>query len=193
MITFESAGSETGPVRIGLIADSHIPREVKMLPPHVAAAFRGVDLILHAGDIYDQTVLDELERIAPVLAARGNGDGDFPPDRRVERSHTFDAAGVSLGITHGMGYPGSAEDCDRAMQREFGRCVDVIVVGDTHVAIAEMFDGIHFVNPGSPTLPGNLYELGTVGLLEITGGTVEARIVRLDEFPIPFQRHLIYY
>ena len=193
MTTFEPASLGTGPVRIGLISDTHIPRDAKMLPPHVAEAFRGVDLILHAGDIYDQTVLDELETIAPVLAARGNGDGDSPPDRRVERSHTFDVAGVSLGITHGLVYPGSAEDCGRAMQRQFGRRVDIIVVGDTHVAMAEMFDGIHIVNPGSPTLPRNRYELGTVGLLEITGGTVDARIVRLDEFPIPFQRHLIYY
>lgn len=193
MITFEPASLGTGPVRIGLISDTHIPRDAKMLPPHVAAAFRGVDLILHAGDIYVQSVLDELEEIAPVLAARGNGDGAFPPDRRVERSHTFDVAGVSLGITHGLDCPRSSEDCDRAMQREFGRHVDVIVVGDTHLAMAEMFDGIHFVNPGSPTLPRNLYQLGTVGLLEITGGTVEARIVPLDEFPIPFQRHLIYY
>ncbi len=79
------------------------------------------------------------------------------------------------------------------MQRQFGRRVNVIIVGDTHVAMAEMFDGIHFVNPGSPTLPRNLYELGTVGFLEISGGTVAASIVRLDEFPIPFQRHLIYY
>ncbi len=193
MTTFEPASLGTGPVRIGLISDTHIPRDAKMLPPHVAEAFRGVDLILHAGDIYDQTVLDELETIAPVLAARGNGDGDSPPDRRVERSHTFDVAGVSLGITHGLVYPGSAEDCGRAMQRQFGRRVDIIVVGDTHVAMAEMFDGIHIVNPGSPTLPRNRYELGTVGLLEITGGTADARIVRLDEFPIPFQRHLIYY
>ncbi len=193
MITFEPAGPDTGPARIGLIADTHIPRDVKMLPPHVKEAFRGVDLILHAGDIYDQTVLDELEETAPTMAARGNGDWNLSQDRRVKDSHTLEVAGVSLGITHGLDYPRSAEECDRTMQREFGRRVDVIVVGDTHVAMAEMFDGIHLVNPGSPTLPRNLYELGTVGLLEIVGSTVEARIVRLDEFPIPFHRDLIYY
>ncbi len=193
MITIESVGSETGHVRIGLISDTHIPRDAKMLPPHVAAAFRGIDLILHAGDIYDQAVLDELDEIAPVLAARGNGDCNFPTDRRVEDSHTFDVAGISLGVTHGLAYPRSAKYLHEVMQRQFGRRVDVIVVGDTHVAIAEMFDGIHFVNPGSPTLPRNLYELGTVGLLDITGGAVEAHIVQLDKFPIPFQRHLVYY
>ena len=61
-------------MRIGLLADTHIPRDVKMLPPHVKVALDGVDLILHAGDIYLLTVLDELEAIAPVIAARGNGD-----------------------------------------------------------------------------------------------------------------------
>jgi len=79
------------------------------------------------------------------------------------------------------------------MQRVFGRRVDVIVVGDTHMAIVEMFGTTWLVNPGSPTLPRNLYELGTMGILEIARGTVKAHIVRLDEFPIPFQRNLIYY
>ncbi len=193
MITFESAVSETDPVRIGLISDTHVPRDAKMLPPHVEEAFRAVDLILHAGDIYDQTVLDELEKIAPVLAARGNGDIGLPEDRRVKCSHTFDVAGVSLGMTHGLDFPSSAEYCHRAMQREFGRRVDVLVLGDTHVAMAEVFDGIHLVNPGSPTLPSNRYELGTVAILEIVAGAVAARIVQLDEFPIPFHRHLIYH
>ncbi len=55
---------------IGLISDTHIPWAVKELPPEVGEAFRGVDLILHAGDIYSHAVLDELERIAPVLAAK---------------------------------------------------------------------------------------------------------------------------
>lgn len=193
MTTFKPADFNAGPVCIGLISDTHIPRDAKMLPPHVKEAFQGVDLIIHAGDIYDPVVLDELERIAPVMAARGNGDEDLPQDPRVKDNHTLDIAGVSLGITHGLGYPRSAEDCDRTMQRVFGRRVDVIVVGDTHVPMVEMFDGTCMVNPGSPTLPRNLFELGTVGLLKVVGGTVEARIVRLDEFPIPFQRNLIYY
>ena len=61
-------------MRIGLISDTHIPHDAKAIPPQVKEVFRGVDLILHAGDIYLSSVLDELEEIAPVLAARGDDD-----------------------------------------------------------------------------------------------------------------------
>ena len=180
-------------MRVGLIADTHIPRDVRGLPPHVKEAFKSVDLVLHAGDIYTSAVLDELESIAPVLAARGNGDWSFPQDRRLKDSHTLDIAGVSLGITHGLDYPRSPDYYDAAMRREFGRRVDVLVCGDTHTAMLEALNGVCLVNPGSPALPDNRYELGTVGLLEISGSRFEARIVRLSDFPLPFDRELVYY
>ena len=63
-------------MRIGLISDTHIPDVARAIPRNVSRAFSGVDLILHAGDIQLASVLDELERIAPVLAARG--DDDYP-------------------------------------------------------------------------------------------------------------------
>ncbi len=52
---------------IGLIADTHIPRDAKALPPQVKDAFRSVDIILHAGDIYVSKVLDELEKIGVAI------------------------------------------------------------------------------------------------------------------------------
>ncbi len=48
---------------IGLLSDTHIPEAEKELPPELMEAFRGVDLILHAGDIYIPSVLDNLEYI----------------------------------------------------------------------------------------------------------------------------------
>ncbi len=72
-------------MRIGLITDTHIPDAAGELPARIAEIFDGVDLILHAGDVYQSSVLDELERIAPVLVALGDDDsvGLFR-DRRVE-------------------------------------------------------------------------------------------------------------
>ncbi len=163
------------------------------MPPQVKEAFRNVDLILHAGDIYATSVLDELESIAPVLAARGNGDRGLPEDDRLKDSHTLDIDGVSLGVTHGLDYPRSREYYARAMRREFGRPVDVLVLGDTHVAMVETLGRLRLVNPGSPALPNNRYELGTVAILEIARGRVEARIVQLSEFLIPFDREIFYY
>ena len=62
-------------MRIGLISDTHIPEACEHLPAPVFAAFAGVDLVMHAGDVYVNRVLDELAQIAPVIAALGNGDG----------------------------------------------------------------------------------------------------------------------
>lgn len=192
--TFEAAAPKIEPIRIGLIADTHIPRDVKILPPHVKEAFRGVDLILHAGDIYLPGILDELETIAPVLAARGNGDWGFPQDYRLNDNHVLDIAGLNLGLTHSVDYPGLPYSrLDKVMEREFGKRMDIIVFGDTHVAMVERYNGILLVNPGSPTLPNGRFELGTVGLIEIAGNRAKARIVQLSEFPLPFRRELIYY
>ena len=180
-------------VRIGLIADTHIPGNVKILPPHVREAFKGIDLILHAGDIYQPAVLDELDRIAPVLAARGNGDGGFPVDNRLNDKHVLSIAGTSLGIIHTLDDFPLPEHYGEMVEGKFGRRVDVVVFGDTHVPMVERYNSTLLVNPGSPALPRNLYQLGTVGLLEIKAGTARARIVQLSDFPLPLKRELIYY
>ena len=191
--TFEGADRGIKSVRIGLISDTHIPRDTRILPPHVGEAFKDVDLILHAGDIYLPSVLDELENIAPVLAARGNGDWEFPRDHRLKKTQVFDVAGLSVGLTHGINHTPSPEYYDKMMEREFGKRVDVVVFGDTHVATVERNNGTLLVNPGNPALPGNRFELGTVGLLEIEGSRARVRIVQLSEFSLPFNRELIYH
>ncbi len=58
-------------MKIGLIADPHLPSAGKELSPRVAEVFEGVDLILHAGDIYLASCLDWLEGIAAVKAVMG--------------------------------------------------------------------------------------------------------------------------
>jgi len=193
-VTSETGDGKIESIRIGLIADTHIPADVKTLPPHVKEAFKEVDLILHAGDIYLPGVLDELETIAPVRAARGNGDWGFPQDYRLKRNHIISIAGLNLGLTHGINYPAPSKyPFDKVMETEFGKCMDIIVFGDTHVAMIERYNSTLLVNPGSPTLPNGLFELGTVGLLEIMGNRATARIIQLTEFLLPFHRELIYY
>ncbi len=165
---------------IGLISDTHVPRDAKALPWQVKAAFKGVDLILHAGDIYVTDVLDSLERIAPVLAARGNGDGRFPLDPRIKDSHVLSIEGFKVGLTHLIWYPELPQySLEGSMQREFGGPVQIAVFGDTHVALIDTCKGVLLINPGSPTVPNGLFELGTVGLLEIVDGKAEARIIHL--------------
>ncbi len=169
-------------MKIGLLSDSHIPNAAKFLPRQVFKAFSGVDLILHAGDIYQLSVLNELEKIAPVFAARGNGDYHLPDDPRIKESHVLSLQGKRLGLTHSVEFP-EPEWCtlERAMQRDFGGTMDILVGGHTHQTMIEDYRGILIINPGSPTLLNGLYGLGTVAILELDNGIAKAKIIKLED------------
>jgi len=167
-------------MRIGLISDTHIPRDADEIPPQVREVFTGIDLILHAGDIYIFQVLDELETIGPVLAARGNGDIWLSEDPRLKESHVLNIERLRIGLTHSLDYPEPPwRSLEQAMKTEFGGPVDVFVFGGSHRAMVETYKEVLLVNPGSPTLPMGLRQLGTVGILEINQGKAEAHIIQL--------------
>ncbi|MFH1383064.1 MAG: metallophosphoesterase family protein [Chloroflexota bacterium] len=167
---------------IGLVSDTHLWLTDKELPHQVAETLSGVDLILHAGDIFVLPVLDWLEKIAPVLAARGNNDWHLPPDPRLDEHQLLKVEGLRVGLAHMRDLPDRLPHYPLAkiMRQEFGGAVDVFVFGDTHVAMVERHDGVLLVNPGSPTFPNNMDRcLGTVGRLDIESGQATARIIQL--------------
>ena len=171
-------------MKIGLISDTHIRDERQDLYPEAYRALDGVDLILHAGDIYDLCVLDRLQAIAPVVAARGNGDMSLPDDPRLKYDQTLDLAGLRFGLMHDLALPEAppVRTLETIMERRFGRPVDVIVFGDTHVAHLSLFKGVLLVNPGSPTFPSNYdRQRGTVGLLTIEDGIPSAQLIALSD------------
>ena len=168
---------------VGLLSDTHIPEVEKALPVEVMEAFRGVDLILHAGDIYISSVLDELERIAPVLAARGDDDyGDIQRDRRVKERHVLRLGGQTVWIIHIRPHPHripSWQAGGSLGQRE-PDAPDIVVFGHEHRTVVREHNGILHVNPGSPTFLNYRYGLGTVGLLSIDSGQAQVRILELQ-------------
>jgi hypothetical protein len=177
-------------MRIGLIADTHIPEACEHLPAAVFAVFSGVDLVMHAGDVYINQVLDELQKIAPVLAALGNGDEGLDghrfklaPDERVSIAHLIEVEGVRIGLAHALPTPDETSEAVfmNAMEVHFGGPVDVLVMGHSHLEGVVRFGRTLVVNPGSATLPRNLVDVpGTVGILEITvDGQVSAEIIQL--------------
>lgn len=172
------------PVRIGLISDTHIPSIAKQIPEQVEKAFRGIDLILHAGDIQVARALDWLESIAPVYAAQGNNDEDLE-DPRVKPVQILQLQGLTIAMVHIFTYP--QLPLDYFFKRHTQEPVDVVVYGDTHVPEVVREPGLLMVNPGSPTCPGpNMYiGLGHVGILEMSHGTAEASIVSLSALPNP--------
>lgn len=174
---------------IGLISDTHIPEARRELWPQVFDAFRGVDCILHAGDIHDLSVIDQLSDVAPTYAARGNGDDGSggrpvqPFDQRLKEAWIIELGGLTVGLTHDVPIPEYPPHLtlDRAMNRYFGRTdLDVLIYGDTHVEAIDTIGTTLCINPGSPTYPHNLEtQLGTIGFLEISGGRAEATIWQL--------------
>ncbi len=177
-------------MRIGLISDTHIPEAMPELWPHVFEVFEGCDSILHAGDIYDLSVIEGLHAVAPTFAARGNGDdgsggrANQPDDSRLKPSWIIERAGCKIGLTHHMPIPEMKfYNVEKAVERHFdGADLDVIVYGDTHVEHITTINGILCVNPGSPTYPHNLeVQFGTVGFLDISESGAEATIWRLNE------------
>ncbi|MDD5191108.1 MAG: metallophosphoesterase family protein [Dehalococcoidales bacterium] len=178
---------------IGLISDTHIGTPEQKIPfSQIQAAFRGVNLILHAGDIWIPRVLDELEAIAPVLCARGDDDmeEDIGADRRVMEKQILNIEGVNIWVTHirprygainpAHQTPSYASLFPRHQTTEVVKPPDVVVFGHSHKVEMEDFKGTLLVNPGSATMPHYLPKPGTVGLLNIINGKADAQIVQLE-------------
>jgi putative phosphoesterase len=148
--------------RIGVVADTHCPEFVDRLPPGLFAALRGVDMILHAGDVSSEATLAELRQLAPVEAVRGDHDRSLSA---LPRSREVIVEGKRIVIVHGnrsrwleepntllwtlsLGYFRPHGGLPRALRRRFPDA-DAIVFGHTHRPHAETIDGVLLFNPGA--------------------------------------------
>lgn len=156
-----------GPLRVAVISDTHSPRFWKSCPPSVAAHLKGVDLILHAGDVCTVGVLRELEEFAPVHAVIGNNDGADIAAWGAWETLRLELAGVKVAMIHDSG-PAKGR-LDR-MRRAFPDA-DLVIFGHSHIPLDEEADGFRIFNPGSPTDKRRQPE-GTLGLLELRDGRI---------------------
>lgn len=124
-----------GLARIGVISDTH-----GLLRPAALHALRDSRLILHAGDIGDPQILEQLAQIAPVLAVRGNNDSGDWAARLPETLITDCVPGLRALIVHDL----KTLACDA---RAAG-CA-VVVSGHSHRPLIERRDGVLYLNPGS--------------------------------------------
>jgi|HubBroStandDraft_1064217.scaffolds.fasta_scaffold81271_3 putative phosphoesterase len=177
-------------VRIGLVGDTHIPSAGADLSPEAYAVLAGSDRILHCGDLHTIDVVNRLDRIAPTLVSRGNGDDPkrhppgVPDDPRISENVLIEVEGVCIGLTHDLEHAreNRAEDeVAPLLEKHFGRRVDIAVSGHSHVPLVwGLADGTALVNPGSPTLPyGYRGVLGTIGVLAVDGDRFEITILDL--------------
>jgi putative phosphoesterase len=156
----------TSPKVIGLISDTH-----GLVRPDVHTALAGVELILHAGDVGGDDILDELALIAPVRAVYGNTDAPGQP--RLTTSIDMEIEGISIHVSHGheVGSPSPAKLLARYN-------ADVIIYGHTHKQLIARADTRWVVNPGAAG-PRRFDILPSVARMTVRGGQVDVTIVEL--------------
>jgi uncharacterized protein len=135
-------------VRLLLLADTHVPKRARELPPQVWAAIAEADLVVHAGDWVAENLLDDLEaRATRLLGCWGNNDGPGLRARLPEVGYA-DLDGLRLGVVHETGGAGGRE---RRCAARFPD-LDVLVFGHSHIPWDTTTEtGLRLLNPGSPT------------------------------------------
>lgn len=156
---------------IGVISDTHIPYRANNIPKKVFEEFKDVDLILHAGDIEDLTVLDELKKIAPVKAV--NGNCDYHPELNDFEIMTIED--IKIGLTHGTVYPKGDTQQLYYLAKELG--VNVLISGHTHRSLIKQVKDVLLLNPGSPTQPRSTD--ASIMLIKIENSILEAKIIKI--------------
>jgi putative phosphoesterase len=149
---------------IGVISDTH-----GLLRPEAVEALRSSDLIVHAGDIGNPSILDELAKLAPVRAIRGNIDTEAW-SRKLPETDVVEIGDVSIYVLHNV------HDLD-LNPRAAGFAA--VISGHSHKPSSEVRDGVLYLNPGSAG-PRRFSLPISVGRLRLRGGKIVPEVVELQ-------------
>lgn len=177
-------------MKLGVLADTHVPDVLSQLPPRVLELVNGVDIILHVGDVCSLSLLQQLEPIAQTFAVYGEQDS-AEVKKFLQEKQRLEFAGRSVGLIHGN-RAWEGDWFNRALYRlsrtrrvnalhtyilrEFPD-VDVIVFGHSHEPYVKMHGGVLLFNPGSVAPPQG--QSGSIGMLEITPNSIKGKIIPL--------------
>jgi putative phosphoesterase len=161
---------------VGLISDTHVPVRARKVPKEVFKVFENVDYIIHAGDLVQLSVIDELEQLAPVLAVYGNMDG--PEIRgRLQKLNSFKIFNWRIGVMHN---PGTLFGMSKMREIVRTNGFKVLVFGHTHNSSIKWEGKTLFINPGSPTNPVPPFiTKPTVALLRVTNEDIVPEIIQI--------------
>ena len=149
---------------IGVISDTH-----GLLRPEALAALRGMDRILHAGDVGELEVLDALRAVAPVTAVRGNVDHGAV-GATLRETEVIEIEGISIYMLH---------EIQKLDLRPEAAGFRVIVYGHSHRPLIEEKKGVVYFNPGSAG-PRRFRLPVSVGKLVLDRGLVRAEVMELE-------------
>ena len=136
------------PTRLLLIADTHLPKRARKLPEPVWRAVDEAEVVIHAGDWVDGSLLDDMEqRAARLVGVWGNNDGPELRARLPEVAREV-IDGIRFAVVHETGpATGREARCDVAYPE-----TDVLVFGHSHIPWDTVTpNGLRLLNPGSPT------------------------------------------
>jgi len=150
--------------KIGVISDTH-----GLMRQEALEALQGSDLILHAGDVGSQDVIDELERIAPVYAVRGNMDGGEWA-QRLPKTQWVEVGDITIYILH---------DLDRLDLVPQASGISMIVSGHTHQPLGKKRSGVFYLNPGSAG-PRRFSKPVSLAVVHVEGREINARPIMLE-------------
>lgn len=162
-------------MKIGVISDIHIPAAANHLPVEIRNYFKDCDLIIHAGDAVEPSVISELEEIAETKAVKGNMD-NYELKRKLPEILVLEVGNKKVGVIHGFGAVDSIID---KVRQAFKQKMDIIIFGHSHVPFNREIDGTLFFNPGSPT-DKIFAPYRSIGIIEINGG-IKSQIIRVDD------------
>jgi putative phosphoesterase len=149
--------------KIGIISDTH-----GLVRPEAVVTLQGSELIIHAGDIGGQKVLDAFRSVAPVLAVRGNNDqGEWA--RRLPKMEIVKIDEARIAVVHIL----------RILNMDLTG-IDCVISGHSHRASARKKGGVLYLNPGSAG-PRRFGQPATVAVLRVQGRTLDAKILELQK------------
>jgi len=158
---------------VAVISDTHMPRGARRLSPACVDLLAQAELILHAGDVTEASVLDELGTLAPLLAVHGNKDEGVLQATLPERL-VAGIGGARIGMIHDAG---SRNRRAERLAASFEGC-DAVVYGHTHVPEVSRHGAVWILNPGSPTERRSAPHRSLLSL-EIGAAGIRPRLVEL--------------
>ena len=158
-------------MKVAVIADTHTMGFTRTVPMGAWPYIESSDHILHAGDVVEPSLLDELQAFAPVTVVMGNCDAGDVRAWGAKDETEVELGGVRIAMVHDSG----ARIGRRARMKKQFPDARVVVFGHSHLPWNEDEDGLLLFNPGSPTWKRQA-PFTSMGLLWIEDGDVEGEI-----------------